>query len=489
MFILSQAPPKLSSTWSSSGPIMRRSPRAASISANTRPCCGSDCFESQRAANTAALMSRASGSTQTSLATGLASPPKLRTDPRNEGQEAGRKRHYGDKAPVAVHGCPPEDGNDDRGNREEEQPPHDEQMGWPRGVHPNSSDPRDLAAERYEIRRYEYERQGYDGQRGRRDSLDQPDRVIRASRVCPDSCHSNQERRKDRKVPHIVEGQGAEDESHCGRRRGAAAQGSQRGAPIPGEGRPREGPCLMWRSQVRPEHRQERDDERDRHDVWVEVAQDEAEEGELVDGVVERGVTVEEPYGPGRAPPPQVFLGPPRLGEGRQGFVEAVDAEPLPEPGGAEAVRSHELQHAFQVGRQHQHRRRGKARRKRVPQPLRVGADHARHKGKNTHCGQGGDEGERQVVRNGRMNAGQLGERPHHPVAEVVVADRFAPQPRVLRLAQVGVDRGVQESEVHRLLGSGDRGVVGAVQRPGGEDEQEQRLGGQQGPALLLYEG
>ena len=43
------------------------------------PCGGLSCFASQRAPNTAALISSARGSTQRSLATGLASPPKLRT--------------------------------------------------------------------------------------------------------------------------------------------------------------------------------------------------------------------------------------------------------------------------------------------------------------------------------------------------------------------------------------------------------------------------
>ena len=75
------------------------------------------------------------------------------------------------------------------------------------------------------------------------------------------------------------------------------------------------------------------------------------------------------------------------------------------------------------------------------------------------------------------LDGGNLAEGAHHPVSEVVVADRLAAQPGVFGVADVRVDGGAEEGEVHRLLGVVDEGVVGAEERPADEEDEEDCLG------------
>ena len=83
-----------------------------------------------------------------------------------------------------------------------------------------------------------------------------------------------------------------------------------------------------------------------------EVAQDEAEERELVDRVVDLRGAVERADHARGLPPPPVIRRPPRLRDLGGRAVEAGYPQPLPEAGGAHPVEVHELEHALQVGRE-----------------------------------------------------------------------------------------------------------------------------------------
>ena len=86
------------------------------------------------------------------------------------------------------------------------------------------------------------------------------------------------------------------------------------------------------------------------------------------------------------------------------------------------------------------------------------------------------------------LDGGNLAERAHHPVAEVVVADRLAAQPGVFGVSDLRVDGGAEEGEVHRLLGVVDEGVVGSEERPADEEDQEDCLCDDDGAPLARDE-
>ena len=216
----------------------------------------------------------------------------------------------------------------------------------------------------------------------------------------------------------------------------------------------------------------------------MQVAQDEAEERELVDRVVDLRGAVERPDHAGGLPPPPVVRRPPRLRCLGARAVQARHSQPLPEPGGAHPVQVHELEHALQVRRETDEHGRGDAGHGRVVEPAGLGAHHPVHEPDDPRRRERRHQRQRQVVRDVRRQRRQLAQDAHDPVAEVVVADRLPAQPRVLGLADDVADRRVQEREVHRLLGVGDGRVVGAVERPGDEDDQERALGQQDAVAL-----
>ena len=113
-----------------------------------------------------------------------------------------------------------------------------------------------------------------------------------------------------------------------------------------------------------------------------------------------------------------------------------------------------------------------------------VHAHHVEDDAEDAHCRHRGDERHGKVVGDVGLDGGNLAEGAHHPVAEVVVADRLAAQPGVLGVADLRVDGGAEEGEVHRLLGVVDEGVVGAEERPGDEEDEEDCLGYADGAPL-----
>ena len=118
--------------------------------------------------------------------------------------------------------------------------------------------------------------------------------------------------------------------------------------------------------------------------------------------------------------------------------------------------------------------------------PLRayIHADHVEDDAEDAHCRHRGDERDGEVVGDVGLDGGNLAEGAHHPVAEVVVADRLAAQPGVFGVSDLRVDGGAEEGEVHRLLGVVDEGVVGAEERPADEEDEEYRLGDDDGAPL-----
>ena len=206
----------------------------------------------------------------------------------------------------------------------------------------------------------------------------------------------------------------------------------------------------------------------------VQVPQHEAEEGELLDGVVEADAALHRVDDPGGPPPPPALLGVP--GGLRDGGLQAFDVQSLPERGRAKAPDSGELQYAFQVRHQPEEDD--------APQPAEKGGLPGRsashHQGhrqpQEADSRQRRDQGHAEVVRHRRGDSGDFGQRPHHEVAEVVVVDRVAQEPHVLRGEGGGLCSGAEQPQVHQLLGVVDAGIEGAEEGPPGEDQEKDAL-------------
>ena len=238
------------------------------------------------------------------------------------------------------------------------------------------------------------------------------------------------------------------------------------------------------------------------HDMRVHVAQQEAEEGELLDRIVDEVDAVEGvDDAAGVEPPPEIGRRP-TLRRHVDGAGQIVDANPVVEALRAHAVETHEFQHAFEVGDDDEEQGRGDAGDDGKFSVCAIGkggtygcpnrthtvcasdtaarlvhAHHVEDDAEDAHCRHRGDERDGKVVGDVGLDGGNLAEGAHHPVAEVVVADRLAAQPGVFGVADLRVDGGAEEGEVHRLLGVVDEGVVGAEERPADEEDEEYRLG------------
>ena len=148
----------------------------------------------------------------------------------------------------------------------------------------------------------------------------------------------------------------------------------------------------------------------------------------------------------------------------------------------------HELEHPLQIGRDAEQENGCDSPGHGCTQTRSLRPDDAVCKTEDRLCGHRRKERHCQVVGDVGGDSRQLRQRAHHPVAEVVVADRLAAQPRVLGRAGKRQYGGVQEREVHRLLGVVDGRVGGPVESPGYEEDQEDDLGQRDDPPLLLQE-
>ena len=205
----------------------------------------------------------------------------------------------------------------------------------------------------------------------------------------------------------------------------------------------------------------------------VHIAQDEAEERELLDGVVDEVASVECVDDAGRAEPPPVFGGRPAL---RRHFVcagESLYANPVPKALRTHSVEAHELQYAFEVGDHAQQHSGGDARDDSDAPPRIVGARHIQHNAESAACRHCGYECHRQVVGYVGGDVGEAAQHTHHPVAEVVVTDGFAAQPGVFGVAELRVDGRAEQRQIHGLLGVIDERVGRAKERPSDEERHE----------------
>ena len=217
----------------------------------------------------------------------------------------------------------------------------------------------------------------------------------------------------------------------------------------------------------------------------VQVPQHVAKQGELLDGVVDAGTAIECVDNAGSAEPPPELLGHPTGCALRCRPVETIYRYPVPEALGPDGVEAHELQHALQVGHQAYHDGASDARRHGVAEVVPLRPDHVVAEPEYAHGGQGGYQGQRQVVSYRGAQAGDLRDGAHHPVAEVVVADGLAPEPGVLRLTERGLNRRVKEGEIHGLLGVVYVRVHTAVEGPADEEGDENSLADDDGAAFL----
>ena len=220
----------------------------------------------------------------------------------------------------------------------------------------------------------------------------------------------------------------------------------------------------------------------------VHIAQYEAEERELLDGVVDEVASVEGVDDAGGAEPPPVFGGRPAL---RRHFVcagQSLYADPVPEALRTHSVEAHELQHAFKVGDYAQQHSGGDARDNRAAPPGAFGARHIQDNAESAgrrHCG---DERHRQVVGYVGGDVGEAAQHSHHPVAEVVVTDGFAAQPGVFGMAELRVDGRAEQRQIHGLFGVIDERVGRAKERPSDEERHEQRFRYGYGTPFALQE-
>ncbi len=195
----------------------------------------------------------------------------------------------------------------------------------------------------------------------------------------------------------------------------------------------------------------------------VEVAQKEAEPGELVDRFGKRLAFVDDDAA--RCP--------------------ANGAPPALVPGGA--GRLHELDRGAHVsGDDHEEpaedrgcpgRARGHA-----PADDVVGCATSRHQ----RHGNGGDEGE--VVADPGGDPGDAAEGAVDEIAEVVVVDGFTGHPGVVRRNDVGAVARGHEHHVHRLFGVGELGREPAQERVGRKGEQRDPFHDQQGADPVAFD-
>ena len=112
-----------------------------------------------------------------------------------------------------------------------------------------------------------------------------------------------------------------------------------------------------------------------------------------------------------------------------------------------------------------------RAARRRAPRPTASPPTREHRRG-----GQREQRGDGEVVALVGRDRGELDQHRHREVAEVVVVEVGARQPRVLGRERVGPVGGVEERHVHRLLGVPDVGRVGDEQRHRGEGDEEHGL-------------
>ena len=234
--------------------------------------------------------------------------------------------------------------------------------------------------------------------------------------------------------------------------------------------------------------------EGDSHHVGMQIAEEEAEEGELRYRL--RHARRDDAGG---APPPPELCGVPLVG-GRAGNAEVLYVNPSPESTRSEAVRRQELQEPLQVPH-HRQQERGRQAEDEGPDedaaelPLRRSAFRAAMKGgqvvdeaEDGDHRQGGDHRQAEVIADRRAHAGQLAGHRHQQVAAVVVADGMAGEPGVVRREVLAVRGGVQKGEVHRLLRPRDVRDVGAQEGGEHEGEEEDPLDDEQEMPILAHE-
>jgi hypothetical protein len=229
--------------------------------------------------------------------------------------------------------------------------------------------------------------------------------------------------------------------------------------------------------------------------MGVQVAEEEAEEGELRDRLRRAGRD-----DAGGAPPPPalpVLRRIPLVGVlGRRG--QSLYVNPLPEAGGAGAVGGQELQQPLQIAHHDQEDRRRQPKehgpaedaerllRRRQVGGRAVDGDEIVDESERPHDRQRRRHRQAEVEADARIDGGQLPDHRHQEVAAVVVADGVSRQPGVAGGEVLAAGGGVQEGEVHRLLRRRDVRDIGAEE--GGEDEgeEEKHLDGEQQRPLLV---
>ena len=133
----------------------------------------------------------------------------------------------------------------------------------------------------------------------------------------------------------------------------------------------------------------------------------------------------------------------------------------------------HELHSAFQVASQEYQRGTGGTEGDAGPETAPGQPDEVVDQSEGAGGNQGRDQRNAQVVSNAGCNAGQLGQEGHHEMAEVVVADGIAREPRVFWREEPALEHRVHEPEVHWLLGVIDGGRLRNDAQPHQEEANE----------------
>ena len=231
---------------------------------------------------------------------------------------------------------------------------------------------------------------------------------------------------------------------------------------------------------------QGQDNEWQGHDVGMQVPQDKAEAGELGDGLVY--TVLRRLDDPGGAPPPHWVAG--KEGSTVQRALYALDPCPVPKTIGTQAQGPYRFGHGLQVSYSHHEYRSQEADGYGSPDSGPVDAPMDPHQVRNQAEGpnrcKGKEQRKGEIIRHAAGHAGYLGYAPIYKIAEVVVADGVATQPRVQGRHRVGPDHRVEECEIHRLLCVVDGRVVGPRHRPSGKGRQEYQLHRQDSPTLCV---
>ena len=298
--------------------------------------------------------------------------------------------------------------------------------------------------------------------------------------------HGDQEN-VDGEVPGVEEAHRAHQQARQWQSPAIQPEGVHHRAPHAGRG------CVrISGDRSGPQHQRQSDahhqqGEGQRQHVGVHIAQNEAELREFVDDFLRGGagevVVVDGAGGP--PPPPAPGIGIEAAGHRR--FGQLLDIEEVEGGGRKQAPGVQHFQQHFQITHnRHEHPRQQTVDPAGQPGsgPLWV----ARHQSvgqpeafcdrKGEYCGQS------QIEDHRGGHARKPGQHRQQHIAEIIVTDAIARQPRILRREEPRMEGAVDECDLHRLFGAGDIGIVGPEEGPARHRQQEKQFDPQPVPPV-----